>query len=199
MFSNGIADAVRFVESFTDFTKKFYPPPTITLVREPKQHYLEYSITKLNSLIKKNIGTMESDAKTLLLPDSYGRTAMHIACHSDEFLDYGKKLIDLGADVNATDVSGFAPLHIAAWKNSVKIAELLIENHAVIDICGYLDFVTPLYLAVVNNSLIMVKLLLNKKANANKVDDIGRTALHIAVAKNSPYTELLNQEYKLKL
>ena len=184
MRSNFILDAVNVVESFADFTKKFYPPPTITLVTEPIQPYLEYSVTKLNEL-KKNIGTMESGAKTLLRPDSYGRTAMHIACHSDNFLDYAKKLVDLGADVNATGVSGFAPLHIAAWKNSVKIAELLIENHAVIDICGYLDFVTPLYLAVVNNSLIMVKLLLNKKANANKVDDIGRTALHIAVVNNS--------------
>ena len=182
MFSNGIADAVRFVESFTDFTKKFYPPPTITLVREPKQHYLEYSITKLNSLIKKNIGTMESDAKTLLLPDSYGRTAMHIACHSDEFLDYGKKLIDLGADVNATDVSGFAPLHIAAWNNAFMMFNLLLIKKADANKADAIGR-TALHIAVANDSIKCAEILIkNNRGNINTLDKQGMSPLFLAVS-----------------
>lgn len=40
-------------------------------------------------------------------------------------------LLDHGADVNATDVSGWTALHAAAYKGSIEVMQLLLERGAV--------------------------------------------------------------------
>ena len=45
-------------------------------------------------------------------------------------LDWAKKLIERGADVNQ---KGWTPLHYAATKGNIEIMRLLIENHAYLD------------------------------------------------------------------
>ncbi|XP_057370599.1 uncharacterized protein LOC130691644 isoform X2 [Daphnia carinata] len=117
--------------------------------------------------------------------DSSGRTAMHLACHSDHFYDSAKKLLELDCNPNIADKNGFVPLHVAALNSSFKIAELLIENKATIDLCNNKELTTPLFCAALSNSVLISELLMKMGADTNKVDAFGQTVLHIAVVKNS--------------
>ncbi len=46
-------------------------------------------------------------------------------------VDTVRALIDKGADVNAKDLTGWTPLHAAAFKGNMQIVRLLLENGAV--------------------------------------------------------------------
>lgn len=88
-------------------------------------------------------------------------------------------LIEGGADANARDCVSATPLHCAAWcgnythwikrngklaaKNAFvflsgheKVAKLLIENGAVVNIKGSAD-VTPLFAAAASGSFLIIK------------------------------------------
>lgn len=123
--------------------------------------------------------------------DDIGRTAMHLACYSDDFYESATKLMKLGFNPNTCDKNGYVPLHVAALNNSIKIAELLIENNAIIDMCDLNESRTPLFLAAIYNCFAMLKLLIKKHAKINKVDAFGLSPLHIAVASNA------NDSYKV--
>jgi ankyrin repeat protein len=43
---------------------------------------------------------------------------------------------------------------------------------------------SPLHNAVLNNDIVMVRILINSKCQLNKQNDLGNTPLHIAVNKN---------------
>lgn len=72
-----------------------------------------------------------------------------------------KKLIDLGADVNAEDDCQRRPLHYAC---TVEVAELLISNGAEINSKDEKGK-TALYLAYIDNNILLVKFLLEKGAD----------------------------------
>jgi ankyrin repeat protein len=115
--------------------------------------------------------------------DSFGRTAIHIACQSDDFYESLSALMDHGFDPNIKDFNGFSPLHVAAQTNAIKAAKLLIKKKAEIDKPDSLGR-NPLHFAVANNSLGVAEVLLENKANVNAKDSFGNSSLHIAVAKN---------------
>lgn len=123
--------------------------------------------------------------------DDIGTTAMHLACYSDDFYESATKLMKLGFNPNTCDKHGYVPLHVAALNNSIKIAELLIENCAIIDMCDKVELRTPLFLAAIANCFVMVQFLIEKKASTNVEDRSGLRPLHIAVASNA------NDSYKV--
>lgn len=116
--------------------------------------------------------------------DPFGRTAMHLACHSDNFYVSVEKLLDLGSDPDVPDNNGYVPLHVAAETKAIRIAELLIAKKAKIDISAK-DSNTPLFFATISNSPLIVKILIKHKADVTKLDRLGRSPLHFAVATNS--------------
>lgn len=66
--------------------------------------------------------------------DKAGRTALHYAANSNgRELDELRALLASGADIEATDDSGWRPLHFAAQKGSVDVVEMLVEAGATID------------------------------------------------------------------
>lgn len=56
-------------------------------------------------------------------------------------------MIQNGADVNAKEIDGWTPLHLAAQNGTEAIAQTLIRNNATIDINNN-DNVTPIFKAI---------------------------------------------------
>ena len=72
------------------------------------------------------------------------------------------------------------PLHCAVLWNQPRIAEILLDNGADIEIRDPDRSTTPLRYAIVFNKKQMIQLLLNRGANSGPIVDSGTTALQLA-------------------
>ena len=117
-------------------------------------------------------------------------------------LDWAKKLIERGADVNQ---KGWTPLHYAATKGNIEIMRLLIENHAYLD-AESPNGTTPLMMAAHYGTPMATKLLLEEGADPRLKNQLGISALEFARKANKPesaqYIEAFeaawNQKYTVK-
>jgi len=112
--------------------------------------------------------------------------------------DKVEELVKLKADLHATDALGNSPLHLAAFNGHTKVISVLLEGGA--DPShqnGEMD--TPLYMAVLSNSLQCVKLISEKLTDAqfNSANVEGFTPLHYAAGEgNMPITKYLVEACK---
>ena len=90
-----------------------------------------------------------------------------------------KKMLVQGADVNAMDRFGRAPLMIASIKGNFQLAKLLIEKGADVDEKDK-DGCTPIMGAAFYGQRGLINLLISKGANVNARDARGHTALYYA-------------------
>jgi ankyrin repeat protein len=108
--------------------------------------------------------------------DSVYFTPLMFAVEHGE-LDTVRFLLDHGADVNALDKRGVAPLFIAAWRGHAGIVSLLIDRGAQLENSSSqvreadkrMDHGTALHGAVQQGHTAIVKLLLERGANINAV------------------------------
>ncbi|CAG4944841.1 unnamed protein product [Colias eurytheme] len=141
--------------------------------------------------------------------DTNERTALYLAAGRGH-VDVIKYLISAGANVNGEEIHGYTPLCESVWQRYTKVVELLLKSGARIThshkllhnaiLQGQEDIVTmlvshggginlhndtgdtPLLLAVRLSQISVVKILLQKGANANICNSItGANALHVAV------------------
>jgi ankyrin repeat protein len=77
-----------------------------------------------------------------------------------------KACLNEGAKVNAKDRAGDTALNLAAWKNSVDVAKLLIAAKADVNAKDPVGR-TPLHQAALMNSVGVAKLLIEAKADVN--------------------------------
>jgi len=94
-----------------------------------------------------------------------------------------RELVEAGADVNRTS-EGLAPLHIAASRGHVAVAEYLIEAGADIGAKDWAGW-TPLHWAAREEHSGAVAALLCHGARMDAKDNTGRTPLHLAVEEDS--------------
>ena len=94
-------------------------------------------------------------------------------------LSMAGKLIEEGANVNASQGDGATALHWASHRNDLEAAKLLITAGADVNAANELG-ATPLWLAAINGSASMVKLLLDADANPNVALKLGETPLMAA-------------------
>ncbi|XP_045510929.1 ankyrin repeat domain-containing protein 50-like [Colias croceus] len=141
--------------------------------------------------------------------DTNERTALYLAAGRGH-VDVIKYLISAGANINGEEIHGYTPLCESVWQRYTKVVELLLKSGARIThshkllhnaiLQGQEDIVTmlvshggginlhndtgdtPLLLAVRLSQISVVKILLQKGANANICNSItGANALHVAV------------------
>ena len=82
-------------------------------------------------------------------------------------------------------VVGYAPLHIAAEKGDGEMCEILLLKGANINARTSNGWMTPLYLAVMNDHTSVALRLLELGANYNLSDDLGNFAYDVALDKKN--------------
>jgi ankyrin repeat protein len=114
---------------------------------------------------------------------------------ADAFLDI---MNDKKFDINETDSNKWGYLHYAAARNNSEIIDVLLKKGANIEEKN-IDGKTPLYIAIMFESLDAIKILLENGANKNVYDNIGHHLLYSAeLRKNEEINKLLNLEEEKK-
>ena len=147
--------------------------------------------TPLHIAIERNdfkIAKALNDAcANLLMKDKEGNAPLHLLINrnvenleSNSNKDYKAFIKTLKNDENKNafdekNISGDAPLHIAARNNHYRIANRLIKNECDINIKNNLGD-TPLHVAIKNERMTLSRLLISKKANQNIKNNDGFSA-----------------------
>lgn len=127
--------------------------------------------------------------------DEDERTALIITSMQDTYDDFTDNLaVDIllylieyyKVDVNAKDKYGSTALMYASYKSNKKVAKVLIDHNADVNVKSN-DGWTPLMnlaLGDYNYDIEIAKLLLDKGANINDTSNGGNTVLHISASWN---------------
>ena len=92
-----------------------------------------------------------------------------------------RRLVSLGADINALDENGMTPLHHAVSRGNINAIVALIESGADLNALDKNEQ-NPLYLAVSNGNKDMVNLLASLGADVNARDNDNKSPIHFAAA-----------------
>lgn len=90
-----------------------------------------------------------------------------------------KRWIRRGANVNAQDIRGIAPLHVACWQRIPGI-QYILQNGADINLTD-VDGRAPLHHAAAHGNIMAIEALVQAGANVNMRDTLGLTPLFWAV------------------
>ncbi len=109
-----------------------------------------------------------------------GGTALMYAAANDAG-DCARVLLERGAAVNARAENGWTAITLASAKGHLAMVDLLLDRGAdpnVPDVFGW----TPLMRAVQNDRIAVVEALLaSPRVDPNRVNSMGRNALHVAM------------------
>jgi len=97
-----------------------------------------------------------------------------------------RSLLEHGADVNAAQGDGMTALHWAAVNADLDVARWLVYAGANVRATTRLNAITPLWLAAQSSDALMVRLLLDNKAEPDAATATGVTPLMIASASGNP-------------
>ncbi|MFT4313583.1 MAG: ankyrin repeat domain-containing protein [Wolbachia pipientis] len=126
---------------------------------------------------KTNSGYDKSKNLDLDAKDSTGYAPLHKAVFSRRF-DEVKLLIDKGARVDVQDKHELTPLFYAVMNNDEKMIKFLVEiGNADVNLGKYNN---PLGMAISLGRMELAEYLIDKGADINRQDNIGRTFLHKA-------------------
>ena len=96
--------------------------------------------------------------------------------------DVAQLLLDHGANTSVCDNNGETPLHFAASRGHLMVAQILIPSCSAEINSQNNEGSTPLFLALKNGRLNTAQLLLDHGADVRVCDNCRQTPLHLAVA-----------------
>lgn len=114
------------------------------------------------------------------------RSALHLCVENGP--EVAEALLEAGANVTLADETGMTPLHLAAQKSALEVANLFLENKDCNVNAQSPSGLTPLHVACIMGDADMVSALLSKGADTgiNMQDQNGETAAFMAVQRNCP-------------
>ena len=122
----------------------------------------------------------EAEDQVLSMRDDYGETVLHWAAYDDSQAKLAGVIAAREAGlVNAQDVRGGTPLHLAARQGCEAVARMLLAAGADKDAKDCRGE-TPLHMAVMNGSEAVARALLAAGADKHAEDNCGQTPLHMA-------------------
>lgn len=111
--------------------------------------------------------------------DIWRRQALHIAA-SKGHIEFAKRLLEYGADINTRDDDGRTPLHWAATYGNPAMTSFLIQQGAAVNI-AQCDGFTPLHSATCLGHNNVCKVLIENGAEIHRTDRDGWSTFHTAV------------------
>ena len=115
-----------------------------------------------------------------LNPHHSQASTLHDAIRSNN-LEWAKRLINSGANINEMDNEMKTPLHLAVAHRNTQMVELILSHGGNVNKLGWIG--TPFHVAVYRGKINLVKLLIDKGAKLNIMSDRG-TPLHVAAASD---------------
>lgn len=142
---------------------------------------------------------IEADPKLVNMRSALKDTPLHWAtsCGCTEIVKY---LVEKGADVNATNLTGKTPLHLAAMRSNKEYIKLFIAAKADVNIkaddpTDDSSGETCLHMAVARSKPEIVELLLEAKADVKLTTKAGVSALDLAKKRDRTDLIKLLQKY----
>ncbi|ELT99631.1 hypothetical protein CAPTEDRAFT_39776, partial [Capitella teleta] len=116
--------------------------------------------------------------------DQNGDTHLHKVCFLNN-VRMVKFLLNKGLEIDAREILGKTPLHMAISDSSnettlIMIVEVLVTNGANVDTSDH-DGDTPLHVASIKKYLSIVNYLLGNGADPNAINNEGNTPYHYAI------------------
>jgi ankyrin repeat protein len=128
--------------------------------------------------------------------DSFGNTALMIACRTKTRLKIARTLLTGGADSNCkvllskirsitrSFLYGAAPLHLAVIADSIKLVNMLVRHKARVNAVDPVSKKTALHIAAEMGRARILKLLLNRGAVFNLHQQPGSSFLELALGNS---------------
>ncbi|XP_075437754.1 uncharacterized protein LOC142476069 [Ascaphus truei] len=134
-----------------------------------------------NHLVKLLVDTHLASIDAMSLTK---RTPLHMAALSGQ-LDVCNSLLNMKADVNATDIQGQTPVHLAAENDHSEVVKLFLKDKPELVTSANMDGSTCAHIAAAKGSVAVIKELLKFNKTGvitarNKTND--STPLHLAAA-----------------
>lgn len=145
----------------------------------------EKASTKKDDEIKNAVFAQDAYEESIKAATPVQKSAVSTAVHAAvlaQSVAQIEKLVKSGANLNAKDKNGNAPIHLAAASSSAKVMKALIKAGANMNLQNK-DGATALHIAVAQGKVDVVRALIQARADAKIKDKDGRTAVHM-IAKN---------------
>jgi ankyrin repeat protein len=110
-----------------------------------------------------------------------------------------KRLIAQGVDINARNIRGHAPIHLATAMGSSDVVQLLLKNGAEVNLAGTDSCFTSLHYAARLGHVDLCELLVRYGADTDAQTAKLETPLHLAIAKGHREVVAILLKYSARL
>ncbi|GBN10343.1 Ankyrin-2 [Araneus ventricosus] len=200
---NGHIDIVKYLlkKGAMHDAKNLRGETPLALASGSRMKNLLISVGNLFKAVKEgNLTNIVKQAELINVKDKNGFSLLHWVVNNSQKCIV-KELLDAGCNPKCSSLKGNTPLHIAASKSNMDIAEILLQSVTSKDLNDFVNAKTTekgntaLHVAAKNNDLDMVKCLLKHGACYDIPNKEGETPVQLSSSRS--VSDLLNVTRKL--